>query len=978
MTHSSLGARASPNVLPSLHLAAFYYWPVRRGAVTSRHSPLLRLEGFCQLSKFKSRQRVSGRFVQQLRHRRVCGSEKEPLTEMSLQVVNDENAGESAVESRDFLLSPPQPTGRPSILRPSQKDNLPPKDAAKSIKVTFQTPMRDPLTRKIIAPSVANNPEIIALEHCMQALEQLHLFTPVTTCSSWSGDSGTRSIASASDQIDDETPVRSMGGYNIDFDNLDNVNPFKNTNQMQNSPVKPECSPTKDGDAEVLPDVAADNACNSDSQVNALTTSVSHLDSPVTIRLDDEILNKSEKTTLLEDTIPLSTVDTDTAPIDTQGGESINNGEELPACDMDVCPLKDNTGANVLHAPDPESNMDSVKPDVQSSPPVPEVSYKFDPDQIDMIDPFKTGGSKLQNSPVKPVSEDVTVSSAEPVTLEFNVGDGDPPVKKPPLKKLGKRPTLTSSKKPSGNTDKVAEKPKVESVVKPPEEEAIVPKVAYNFDWEKFDDPNFNPFGCGGSKISSSPKGSSVKDAEPINEDCLPPVECTDPVKPDPPASGDAELVAAPQAVETVAEDNVDADLQSETRVEDEATLPARYVMEASISDDKPDSGADLMASNEAALDFLNKAEFLDLEFKPAEGNDFMLSEEMDFKPATDLFPAGEILGQSAEMDYLESFGSSSFKESVLRKQSLYLKFDPLLRESPTKSAVAAGGDLCLHAATRSSADLFGTMSNPIYPIPCHETEEKPEGLDLLGTFPVLNAGPLIPDPPSCVSASDPYPLISDVGSIVEVLKYSQKDMEAAIENVRLEVQEKEFEVLEWKHRHEKLYLEYNEMGKIVAEFENTITQMLEESQRQKEMTKQELQRVLEEKQQVQLDLNSMEKTLSELFKRFEKQKEVIDGYRKNEESLKKCVEDYHARIKKEEQRYQALKAHAEEKLNRANEEIAQVRSKAKSETVVSQVTVRKDQMKIQSLERALEQKTKENDELTKICDDLIMKMEKI
>ncbi|NXR07227.1 TACC3 protein, partial [Semnornis frantzii] len=62
----------------------------------------------------------------------------------------------------------------------------------------------------------------------------------------------------------------------------------------------------------------------------------------------------------------------------------------------------------------------------------------------------------------------------------------------------------------------------------------------------------------------------------------------------------------------------------------------------------------------------------------------------------------------------------------------------------------------------------------------------------------------------------------------------------------------------------------------------------------------------------------------------------------------------------------------------RANEEISQVRSKAKSETAVLQATLRKEQMKIQSLEKSLEQKAKENDELTKICDDLILKMEKI
>ncbi|NXM85164.1 TACC3 protein, partial [Oenanthe oenanthe] len=61
----------------------------------------------------------------------------------------------------------------------------------------------------------------------------------------------------------------------------------------------------------------------------------------------------------------------------------------------------------------------------------------------------------------------------------------------------------------------------------------------------------------------------------------------------------------------------------------------------------------------------------------------------------------------------------------------------------------------------------------------------------------------------------------------------------------------------------------------------------------------------------------------------------------------------------------------------RTNETIAQVRSKADAETAALQATLRKEQMRTQSLERSLEQKTKEIDELTKICDDLILKMGK-
>lgn len=82
--------------------------------------------------------------------------------------------------------------------------------------------------------------------------------------------------------------------------------------------------------------------------------------------------------------------------------------------------------------------------------------------------------------------------------------------------------------------------------------------------------------------------------------------------------------------------------------------------------------------------------------------------------------------------------------------------------------------------------------------------------------------------------------------------------------------------------------------------------------------------------------------------------------------------------MKQEEQRYQTLKLHAEEKLNTANEEIAQVRAKAGSENMALTASLRKEQMKNESLEQALQQKNQEIEELTKICDELIAKMGKI
>ncbi|KFU94438.1 Transforming acidic coiled-coil-containing protein 2, partial [Chaetura pelagica] len=208
-------------------------------------------------------------------------------------------------------------------------------------------------------------------------------------------------------------------------------------------------------------------------------------------------------------------------------------------------------------------------------------------------------------------------------------------------------------------------------------------------------------------------------------------------------------------------------------------------------------------------------------------------------------------------------------------------------------------------------------------------------------------------------------------------LLYPQQDLDSALRLARAEIVAKEREVSEWKEKYEESRREVMEMRKIVSEYEKTIAQMIEDEQREKSVSHHTVQQLIVEKEQALADLNSVEKSLADLFRRYEKMKEVLEGFRKNEEVLKKCAQEYLSRVKKEEQRYQALKIHAEEKLDRANAEIAQVRGKAQQEQAAYQASLRKEQLKVDALERTLEQKNKEIEELTKICDELIAKMGK-
>ncbi|XP_031434875.1 transforming acidic coiled-coil-containing protein 2 isoform X4 [Clupea harengus] len=206
---------------------------------------------------------------------------------------------------------------------------------------------------------------------------------------------------------------------------------------------------------------------------------------------------------------------------------------------------------------------------------------------------------------------------------------------------------------------------------------------------------------------------------------------------------------------------------------------------------------------------------------------------------------------------------------------------------------------------------------------------------------------------------------------------YLPRDLDHSLGIARDEIVAKEKEVLDWKRKYEESRQDVVEMRRIVSEYEKTIAQMIEDDQRDKSLSQHTIQQLIIEKDQALSDLNSVEKSLADLFRRYEKLKDVLEGFRKNEEVLKKCAQEYLSRVRKEEQRYQALKIHAEEKLDKANSDIAQVRAKAKQEQAAYQATLRKEQMKVDSLESTLEQKNREIEELTKICDELISKMGK-
>uniref|UniRef100_S4RW93 Transforming acidic coiled-coil-containing protein C-terminal domain-containing protein n=1 Tax=Petromyzon marinus TaxID=7757 RepID=S4RW93_PETMA len=334
--------------------------------------------------------------------------------------------------------------------------------------------------------------------------------------------------------------------------------------------------------------------------------------------------------------------------------------------------------------------------------------------------------------------------------------------------------------------------------------------------------------------------------------------------------------------------------------------------------------------------------------------------------------------GQMLEIDYLEQFGMSGFTESDLRKQSLFVKFDPLLADDPKAlpRPVTKRRQNDRFALPQGSHNV-GLLSSAHAGYLQSINGNKPARLQQFFSTMCVSHNAASQLTWQCLERVASTPAALDGDTIVEVLKYSQRDMDTALKAARDKNVTVDQEATVWKEKCREAEEKLEAMRKLLKEYEVAMAQMMDDEQRGKAAFERTVQQLTSEKDQALADLNSVEKSLSELFKRYEKMKKVMEGFKQNEEVLKKYAHDAQIRLKKEEQKYQALKAHAEEKINKANEDIAHVRNKARTECLALDASLRKEQMKVQSLEVSLKQKIHDKEELTRICDELISKMGK-
>lgn len=224
--------------------------------------------------------------------------------------------------------------------------------------------------------------------------------------------------------------------------------------------------------------------------------------------------------------------------------------------------------------------------------------------------------------------------------------------------------------------------------------------------------------------------------------------------------------------------------------------------------------------------------------------------------------------------------------------------------------------------------------------------------------------------------------LLADKEINVYTLRSEAKELKDRLSNMESQVKSLEIISEERLKKINELTEKLNEktkhnksMAKVVEEYERTIASLIAEKEQDKKRHADERIQLIRERDEQVAHLASMEVSFSDLHSKYEKSKQIILAFKTNEEVYKKSLKDFEDNMSKMQNNYELLKQHATSKLNHANEELQKINKAHEAEVVKMNAMIKRKEVHITSLEETVSQKTKANEELTAICDELINKV---
>ncbi|XP_043466735.1 transforming acidic coiled-coil-containing protein 3 isoform X2 [Leptopilina heterotoma] len=347
-----------------------------------------------------------------------------------------------------------------------------------------------------------------------------------------------------------------------------------------------------------------------------------------------------------------------------------------------------------------------------------------------------------------------------------------------------------------------------------------------------------------------------------------------------------------------------------------------------------------------------------------------------------------ELFQDPTSFDFLLNQGSSNTKSRDLRFESLYVKFDPLVNNSmlPQGNTQTENEEKNEKNEMPSVTSADTPMRNPAI-----------AAIDRLLFYSPITTGNKMEATKDIKEATEPapqeVPVVDEkmakelelVRSLLvqheEKLEKNEKEREEDKRKHQkdLKKQQDEYKKLEDKYRHLEIQIAEELESKkqvtvVLDEYEKSISRLVAERERDRTVLE-EKERLKEELQTATQHLSNTEAAFNDVHQKYERVKNVVAAYKSNELVLKESHKENLETIAMLEKKYETLKSHAMAQLEKANHELETIRKQNDSENVKLQAMLKKTELKCKSLADQVEQKTKENKELTKILDEVIARV---
>ncbi|KAM8704524.1 hypothetical protein ACLKA7_009037 [Drosophila subpalustris] len=220
----------------------------------------------------------------------------------------------------------------------------------------------------------------------------------------------------------------------------------------------------------------------------------------------------------------------------------------------------------------------------------------------------------------------------------------------------------------------------------------------------------------------------------------------------------------------------------------------------------------------------------------------------------------------------------------------------------------------------------------------------------------------------------------SNLNSEDKTHKYNNMDeLEKKIKNEVTRTEDIEKKLKEAEQREEALVKRITEKDKtntklngVIEAYEKAIAELIHDKEQLVQNHERQMQEVQADRDSNYHHLTSLETTFSDLHVKYEKSKEMTAHLKQDEENLLEEKKKLLEKLRQQEQRYEQMKSHAMQQMEIANKKLATITKEHTDEVKKLKALLKKEEVSRISTAEQLQQKSRENADLLKICEELI------